>query len=185
MKLLFFHNSDRLIRKFEYRPQEYSTPTYYWFNAHYSHFYPWNPRYFHLFLKKPKGEKISFFVRNLGEDYKDLVGAYRYYASQEKTIMNEAPILISTSTIIPDLIADAGAADSKSIELWSIIYPIEFRGKKIRLRDDNLNPIPYNQDEVIREIFPDINDALPFQLPDNYPQWNSVSYDDLELSLAG
>ena len=175
MKILFFRNSDNIIKEFS--SQNYNdTYSYYWFNDSYTHFKPWNPRYLHLFLKEPKNVSVRFFVRNMGQEYKDLIQNLKSY-KEKKT--PEAPILMSKDTLIPDLVADAGENPNENTKVWTIIFPKEYAGNKIYLRDEGNNPIPFNQDSTLVSIFPELNDSIPFQIPDDYDQWNPISFEEL------
>jgi len=112
----------------------------------------------------------------MGQEYKDLIQNLKSY-KEKKT--PEAPILMSKDTLIPDLVADAGENPNENTKVWTIIFPKEYAGNKIYLRDEGNNPIPFNQDSTLVSIFPELNDSIPFQIPDDYDQWNPISFEEL------
>jgi hypothetical protein len=112
----------------------------------------------------------------MGQEYRQLIQNLKSYKEKNTP---EAPILMSKDTLIPDLIADAGENPNNETKVWTVIFPEEHVGKKIYLRDKENNAIPFNQDSTLASIFPELNDSIPFQIPDDYDQWNPISFEEL------
>lgn len=182
MLLSFFHNSNRWIPYFKKELGPRKSATYYWFNDRYHHHFG-RERYFYFFLKDLTKEEVSFFVRQQGPDFHNLYVAYDQYSKGDRY---EPPILMSSDEIIPDLIADAGYGNENP-RTWKIVYPEDFLKVELQLFDGKDNPIPFNQIEVLKDIFPELEleDVAPFQTPHSdqgkfiIPGWKGVTYQEL------
>ena len=181
MNLTFFHNSESYIEKFSTDSEPHKQATYYWVSTHYTHFQPWHSKYFYLFIKKPKAEVIRFYIRQTGEKYSDLIIRYKQYLQTVIKRPNcDSPILMSKDDIVPDLIAEAVDAVPDKCRIYKIIKPIEFKGQLVELFDTKNKPIDFDKIPALKHIFPQISESIPFVLPDQYEQWNSIRYDELK-----
>ena len=181
MDLTFFHNSESYTEKFSVDSEPYKKATYYWVNTHYHHYLPSHEKYFYLFIKKPKTDGIKFYIRQTGESFTDLITQYKQYLENLiKYPYCDSPILMSKDSITPDLIAEAVDFIPNKCRVWKIIKPEEFKGLHIELFDADNKPIDFDKIPEIKHMFPNISKSVPFVLPDQYDEWNSISYDDLK-----
>ena len=183
--LCFFHNSESLIEEFNPRDPSLhrgNYPSFYWFSDSFFTHVPPPGRYFYLFLKNPRLDYIQFRARHEGLDFHALYQAFLDYQMERDHYRSmgrydkyvEAAILMSFSTIEPDLIAEY----SETTRLHTIIKPGDYEGSTISLFDERKIPISFIKIPLLVEMLPTILQAFPFQAPERderfrhlYPDW--------------
>lgn len=172
----FFHNSDEYREVFSDR--EMNRPTFYWYSdSFHSHVgYKEKDKYFYLFVKNPRADGITLRSRHEELDFNALHSHYVWFKKEclnnprnGEYFYREPSILMSFSTLIPDLIA---RYDEDSNEYY-IIKPIEQKGVRFKLYDDKFKKeyvigdgIPFIKIPEIITVVPKILEALPNINPD-------------------
>jgi len=167
--ITFIHNSDELRSVFSHKDE--GRPCFYWFTDRYhSHTgFKLKDKFFYLFVKNPISDAISFRPRN-NEDrsfhalYEDFL-FYMHNTEYEGYL--EPPILMSFSTIFPDLIARY----LQDLNEYEIIEPISHRGERFRLFDDMYKEvwakgIPFVEIPLLNEVIPTLQNSIPIASPD-------------------
>lgn len=170
LHIAFSHHSQRYIE--EFNPKEDGRPTFFWFSdRYYDHVSTtYRDRFFYLFFANPKKDGITLRARHEGLGFNSLYSHYLKYKEDrdknlQKGIYNslspEAPILMSFSTIIPDLILQFEDESSNSAV---VIKPEGYKGLKITLFDNNNMPLKFTDTEIV-QVLPKIRHSLPFVEP--------------------
>jgi hypothetical protein len=163
--ITFFHTSPHHIQLFF--PKNIKRPLFYWFgNCYFSLFGAGDRQeYFYLFVKNPQEDDIAFRARNDEQGFDGLYRNYLDYLKEQKKMYakgtlkyNEPAILMSFSKIIPNLTLKYDKKD----KTYTVITPIEYKGTKINLHDENDIPLNFLEIPEIIEILPNINNSHPF-----------------------
>lgn len=187
----FFHNSDYHWKKtptlFQPLLREENKvkpirPVFYWFNDMFHDHLPHLDKYFYLFVKNPKKDKIYLRARHEGYDFNGLCKhQYDYYYKERagkdlgsyyknpgvKGNYYQPSVIMSFSNKDPDLVIKF-AEDEKKCKYekyGTVLYPESHKGTVIYLFDENYYPIKFTDIPEIVNIVPKINFSYPFLTP--------------------
>lgn len=189
VNLCFFHCSDDYIKIFDPRfglvnggANPPVRPLFYWFSDYWYSNYTFNQtnpskreKYFYLFIKNPKKDRIELRARHQGLGFDGLYKHFLDYQKLRDTIYPEPSILMSFTVIKPELIAKY----NEKLDKYTVYYPKKLFLKPISfsLFSEDQKPIQFNKIPELVKLFPEINNSLPFiepQMMDNqyvYEDW--------------
>lgn len=187
--ITFFHNSEDYIEVFN--PKSDNRPTFYWFSDRYHSHIGVNVkhRYFYLFVKNPKQDNIELRTRGEELDFNGLWEYYLEYKVERDKLYNqgiydkyiEPPIIMSFSSITPDLVAEYDEVR----DLFTIIKPDKYKGRELKFQ----KALDFVNIKLTTEILPQINKSLPFIDPKEtkgkyiYDGWKPMVTDEMGVWL--
>lgn len=176
-KLLLFHNSDFMRHTFT--PNDRTRPIFYWYSDRFAS-HDGTTKYLHLFLVDPITDSIQLRSRSSTQDFDGLHRQYLHFKDFKegrypKLMYDEPGIVMSFSTLTPDLILQTHSPDSQQPsflqQTYEIVYPAKYATQNAYIKLFNSpydelykdDPIPFNTVPEIVAALPQIKNSLPIK----------------------